>query len=153
VTGDERTRVGAYAVVLDDSARILLCRLAPQITAAETWTLPGGGIDFGEAPRAAVLRELAEETGYDGEVVELVDVTDRLFSESSEFGRLHAIRIVYRVRLTGGTLRDEVDGSTDTCAWFALDAAGRLHLAELARRALKLVVADRASAAAPDPVL
>ena len=31
---------------------------------------------------------------------------------------MHAIRIVYRVRIVGGELRDEVDGSTDTCAWF-----------------------------------
>ena len=31
---------------------------------------------------------------------------------------MHAIRIVYRVRIIGGELRDEVDGSTDTCAWF-----------------------------------
>jgi hypothetical protein len=54
--------------------------------------------------------------------------------------------------LTGGTLRDEVDGSTDTCAWSTLQDAGRLHLAELARRAVKLVVADRAAAADVDPV-
>jgi 8-oxo-dGTP diphosphatase len=139
MTADGRTRVGAYAVVLDEAGRILLCRLAPSITAIETWTLPGGGIDYGEAPRKAVLRELTEESGFEGEIVELLDVSDRLFTESSEFGRLHAIRIVYRVRVTGGALRDEPDGSTDTCAWFTTRAASRLHLAELARRALKLV--------------
>ena len=30
---------------------------------------------------------------------------------------MHAIRIVYRVRIVGGELRDETDGSTDTCRW------------------------------------
>ena len=29
---------------------------------------------------------------------------------------MHAIRIVYRVKVIGGDLRDEIDGSTDTCA-------------------------------------
>ena len=56
---------------------------------------------------------------------------------------MHAIRIVYRVRITGGELRDEVDGSTDTCAWLTRDEAARLHLGELARRALALLDAER----------
>ena len=51
---------------------------------------------------------------------------------------MHAIRIVYRVRVTGGELRDEVDGSTDTCAWFTPDEASRLNLGGLAQHALSL---------------
>ena len=43
------------------------------------------------------------------------------------------------MRIVGGELRDELDGSTDTCAWFTLEAAARLHLGELARRALRFV--------------
>ena len=31
----------------------------------EAWQMPQGGIDAGETPRAAALRELAEETGTD----------------------------------------------------------------------------------------
>ncbi len=128
--------MAAYALCLDEAGRILLCRIAPSILAGEVWTLPGGGLDFGEPPETAVIRELAEESGYDGEIVGLADVSDRLFTDPDEAGRLHAIRIVYRVRIIGGELRDEVDGSTDTCGWFTPDEAGRLHLGELARRAV-----------------
>jgi ADP-ribose pyrophosphatase YjhB (NUDIX family) len=136
MTEAQRTRVAAYALCLDEAGRILLCRIAPSILAGEVWTLPGGGLDFGEPPETAVIRELAEESGYDGAIVGLADVSDRLFTDPDEAGRLHAIRIVYRVRITGGELRDEVDGSTDTCGWFTAEEAGRLHLGELARRAV-----------------
>ena len=40
-------------------------RLAHTIEAGESWQMPQGGIDEGEEPRAAALRELAEETGTD----------------------------------------------------------------------------------------
>src|SRR5687767_14282996 len=118
MTRGERTRVAAYALSIDEGGRILLCRIAPSIAPGEIWTLPGGGLDFGEPPEVAVLRELAEESGYRGEVLGLVDVKDRVVTDSDGGGRMHAIRIVYRVRVTGGDPRDEVDGSTDMCAWF-----------------------------------
>jgi len=138
MTEQVRTRVAAYALCLDEVGRILLCRIAPSVAPGDIWTLPGGGLDFGEAPKVAVVRELAEEAGYAGEVVALADVSDRVFRDTQGGDRLHAIRIVYRVRITGGELRDELGGSTDTCAWFSLRAAAGLHLGELARRALAL---------------
>ena len=36
---------------------------APRSRTSELWTLPGGGIDFGEHPADAVVREVHEETG------------------------------------------------------------------------------------------
>ena len=138
MTRGQRTRVAAYALSTDESGRILLCRIAPSVAAGEIWTLPGGGLEFGEPPEEAVLRELAEESGYQGEVVGLADVKDRVVTDSEGGGRMHAIRIVYRVRVIGGDLRDEIDGSTDTCAWFTLEEASRLNLGGLARHALTL---------------
>lgn len=49
------------AVVLD-AGRLLLVRRANE-PAAGTWSLPGGRVEPGEEPPAAVLREVAEETG------------------------------------------------------------------------------------------
>ena len=134
----DRVRVAAYAVVHDGDGRLLLCHIAPSVLGGDLWTLPGGGLQFGESPADGVLRELTEETGYDGAVETLVDVTDRLFQHVDGADRMHAIRILYRVRLTGGERRDEVDGSSDRCAWFTPAEARAQNLTELARHALAL---------------
>jgi ADP-ribose pyrophosphatase YjhB (NUDIX family) len=133
----DRTRVAAYALVRDDGGRVLLCHIAPSVGVGDIWTLPGGGVDFGESPERAVLRELSEETGLSGELRGLREVSDRLFTSPDGGDRLHAIRIVYEVDVQDGDLRDESDGSTDTCRWVAMDEAAGLALGELARRTIK----------------
>jgi 8-oxo-dGTP diphosphatase len=138
-----RTRVAAYALVTDDEGRVLLCRTAPGVVAEQVWLLPGGGLEFGESPEAAVVRELQEEAGLTGTVERLVDVSDRIMPNVDGADRVHAIRIVYRARITGGDLRDETDGSTDTCAWLTAEEAAQLNLSEFARRALALLAAER----------
>ncbi|MDZ7905108.1 MAG: RNA pyrophosphohydrolase [Cypionkella sp.] len=45
-------------------------------SASAAWQMPQGGIDAGEKPRAAALRELWEETGIAADLVEVVDKTD-----------------------------------------------------------------------------
>ena len=130
-----RIRIAAYARCRDEAGRVLLCHLAPSVGLGDLWTLPGGGLEFGESPEIGVLRELAEETGYRGVVERLLDVSDRLFGEDGS-DRMHAIRIVYDVRIVGGEQRDEVDGSTDTCRWVPPEELGRLRLGEVARRVL-----------------
>ncbi len=136
------TRVSAYALCVEDG-RILLCRIAPGYwSGAGAWTLPGGGLAFGEPSRDGAIRELAEETGLAGEVIGLADVltwTGRwIHPRDGVDEAYHGVQIVYRVRITGGDLRDEVDGSTDHAEWFSLDEAGALPLVDLAREALRL---------------
>jgi ADP-ribose pyrophosphatase YjhB (NUDIX family) len=112
-------RVAAYNVCVADG-RILLCRLSAITEAPGSWTLPGGGIDFGEDPADAAIRELREETGLDGEIDELLAVDSYRRVADSADGEVdyHAIRIIYRTTVTGVELAHEADGSTDMAGWF-----------------------------------
>ncbi len=131
------TRVAAYALCVEEGA-ILLSRIAQGATASSDgmWTLPGGGVNFGEHPRDAAIRELEEESGLIGEALELADVDSwrgRFVNPDDGLDTdFHGIRIIYRVRVVGGTLRDEIGGSSDTCAWVRREEVASLPLVELA---------------------
>jgi 8-oxo-dGTP diphosphatase len=54
-------RRAVRAVVLDEDDRVLLCRLAiPEPAGTVVWVTPGGGVERGETPFAALRRELLE---------------------------------------------------------------------------------------------
>ena len=55
--------VRVVAAVLTHDGRILACRRAPGRTAAGKWEFPGGKVDDGETPEAALAREIGEELG------------------------------------------------------------------------------------------
>jgi len=55
-----RQRRGAYALLIRDGAALVTFQKAPE----PEFQLPGGGIDPGESPIAALHREVYEETGW-----------------------------------------------------------------------------------------
>jgi len=134
------TRIGAYVVVLDEAGRLLLCRNGDGGPEHGSWTLPGGGLEFGEDPAAGALRELEEETGLRGELDAIAAVRSRHVERGPASGRrpVHAVFLIYRGHVLGGTLRPEVGGSTDECAWLTRNEAERLSLMELGRIGVRL---------------
>lgn len=127
-----RQRVAAYAVIVR-GGEILLSRISPSISPSEQWTLPGGGIDFGEHPDDAVVREVREETGLDCELGRPIWIgSARRHSDTGASGEqaaaeMHSVRIVYEawVRADAPEPRVlEIDGSTVDARWHPLVAVG-----------------------------
>jgi len=138
-TPEPRIYVGAYALCLDSRGRILLCRLDARCIEAGYWTLPGGGLTWGEPPEGAVTRELQEETGLGPDEIRL---SGHVFSEvypntDNGLGNpIHHIGLLYRMHGLTGRLQPETAGTTDQCAWFSRAEAGNLPLTALGRFAL-----------------
>ncbi|WP_055586011.1 NUDIX hydrolase [Peterkaempfera griseoplana] len=123
-----RPRVGAYGLCISDG-QVLLTRFTPPDGTDGHWSLPGGGVEHGEDPLDAVVREVREETGYEVVVDRLLGVdsrTRRVTRDGAGSVELHGIGIFYRVRIAGGRLRHEVNGSSDLAAWFPVDEVPRL---------------------------
>jgi ADP-ribose pyrophosphatase YjhB (NUDIX family) len=120
-------RVAAYALAVRDGAagrELLLTRNSVRGPHPGWWTLPGGGIDHGEDPRDALVREVREETGLECTPAEVLDVTSTHFEGTAPSGRredFHALQIVFDATVGDGEPEVlEVDGTTDRAAWVPL---------------------------------
>lgn len=124
----ERQRIAAYGIVRDDEDRLLLARAAPLLSLRGRWFLPGGGVQHGERPSDSLRREVTEESGLTVVPGDLLDVLSdvRTIPDGTS---LHTVRLIYEVASWHGTLRPELDGTTDAVAWFTLDEARALPLA------------------------
>ena len=110
-------RVGAYGFCRDAEGRVLLARNSAESEFPGLWGLPGGGVEHGEDPDDAVVREFAEETGLSVRVSGLRHVTADVARLPSSGALEHTDRLIYDVVASGGALRPEAGGTTDRVEW------------------------------------
>lgn len=122
------TREGAMAVVLSaDRRKVLLLRRQFLFL----WDLPGGGVERGEEPAAAAVRETREETGHEIAIERPVG----RYRHPSVYGRGDQLTHAFAARVLGGEAK-RVGWETAGLRWCDLGALPRglqpLHRALIA---------------------
>ncbi len=152
-------RVAAYALIRRGTD-VLLTRISQRGFHSGVWTLPGGGIDHGESPEHALVREVAEECGVECLVEGLLAVHDLHFGGTAPSGRhedFHGIHLIYSATVaTDAEPRVvEDDGTADAAAWVPVADidAGLVEVLELVLAALALPAVPREGMSPIPPAL
>jgi 8-oxo-dGTP pyrophosphatase MutT (NUDIX family) len=103
-----------------DHGRVDVCLIAT--AGGKRWQLPKGGIDPGETPEQAAVREVREETGLKGTLLEKIAAIDFWFLEGSPAVRHHKFVTFFLVRYDSGDTTDH-DDEVDDARWFELKLA------------------------------
>lgn len=124
-------RPSAYAIVIKDGKLLV----SPQFNG---YDLPGGGVDLGELPEQASVRETKEETGLDVENPTLVAATSSFFKpfkpEPGEQQALQSIMLYYACTCKGGEFStdgfDEYEKQYARMAeWLPIEKLDDIHVA------------------------
>lgn len=134
---ERRTRLAAYVVAMD-ADNILLARIAPGYPGAGRWTLPGGGVEFGEHPEDALVREVYEESGLRIASFRYLGTDSRVYPARQGFVELHAVRLIFGADLSGHPRVTEVDGSVDSARWMPLRDLDSTDTVDLVESALDI---------------
>ncbi len=122
-----------------------MTQFSDQTNAPGQWGLPGGGLEAGEAPERAVVREVWEESGQRILVSGLALVHTSHWVGRAPAGRLedfHAVRVVYRASclVPFEPVVHDVGGTTAAAAWVPPADLDRLEVTPGWRTLLSAVV-------------
>ncbi len=128
-----RPVVGVGGVVISDGRALLIRRGAPPLEGR--WSIPGGMLETGETLLEGVRRELAEETGLEVRVGELIEVFERISLDAAGKTKYHFVVLDYLCEAVAGKARAGSD-VTDV-AWATPSELAEYSLTETATRVIE----------------
>jgi ADP-ribose pyrophosphatase YjhB (NUDIX family) len=143
-SGYATPKIDVRGVLFDDHERVLLMRER----ADGRWSLPGGWADPGEAPAAAVTREILEETGYHSSAVKLIACWDRELQDNPPPLPVHVYKLFFLCR-PGGAVQPPAALETAGIGWFDVSALPPLSLGRVNHRQLERALAHHRDPALP----
>lgn len=94
------------------------------VKGGKVWGLPKGTVEPGESMARTAHREVREETGLDGKLIEKIGHIEYFFSfkEGVELRRVFKIVYFFLMEYTAGDVSGHDDEVVD-CRWFPMDEA------------------------------
>ncbi len=105
----DRPWVGVGGIVFQDD-KVLLVKRGKEPGLGK-WSIPGGAVDVGETVKTAIQREIEEETGLLVEVLDLVEIFERIIPDSQGRILYHYVLLDYWCRMKGGQLKAQSDAA------------------------------------------
>lgn len=88
------------------------------------WCLPKGLIDKGETPETAALREVSEETGLKGRIIEKLGEISYWYYLKEENAKCRKTVHFFLMEYEGGDVSNH-DSEVDTASWIPMDEASK----------------------------
>jgi 8-oxo-dGTP diphosphatase len=129
----ERPLVGVGGVVIAKGQTLLIRRGNAPLEGQ--WSIPGGMLELGESIIEGVRRELAEETGIEVRVLELIEVFERVIPGDGGRTRYHFVILDYLCEMVSGEAKAASD-VTDV-AWASEEELEKYELTAIATRVIK----------------
>ncbi len=115
--GTDFIGIGCGAIVVNDRNEILLVkRSINSRTEPETWSRPGGQVEFGESVEEAVEREVLEETGVTVKVIKFLEMTQNIDKENKK----HWLALGYLAKHISGEPKNMEPSKHDEVKWASL---------------------------------
>jgi ADP-ribose pyrophosphatase YjhB (NUDIX family) len=137
-------KVDVRGAVFDDHERVLLMRERTD----GRWSLPGGWAEPGDAPSAAVTREILEETGYHSSAVKLISCWDRDLQDNPPPLPVHVYKLFFLCR-RDGAVQAPAALETLEVGWFGVDALPPLSLGRVNPHQVERALAHHRDPALP----
>jgi ADP-ribose pyrophosphatase YjhB (NUDIX family) len=143
-SGYATPKIDVRGAIFDDRERVLLMR--EKIDGR--WSLPGGWADPGDAPSAAVTREVLEETGYQSSAVKLIACWDRDLQGNRPPLPVHVYKLFFLCRSNGAVAPPAALETLDV-GWFGLGELPPLSLGRVNQRQLERALAHHRDPSLP----
>ena len=134
--GKDYIGVGVGIVVFNDEGKIFITK-REQACANDCgkWEIPGGGVEYGEMRKDAVIREIKEENDIDVEIVEELQTSDHFLSEEG----LHWVTTSFICHHKGGEPKRMEPEKCEAIGWFTIEEAEKLNLSGISKHDLAAI--------------
>ncbi|NDQ55889.1 MAG: NUDIX hydrolase [Acidipila sp.] len=143
-----RPIVGVGGVVIENGRALLIRRGSEPLKGQ--WSIPGGTLETGETLEQGVIREMAEETGLQVRVIELIEVFERIMRDAEDRAQYHFVIVDYLCENAVSTQRPQAASDVTDIAWAGEDELEPFTLTPTATRILKKAFAMDRLRGAPD---